>query len=490
MPQPETLLEGKYEILSKIREGGMGTIYLVRHRLLDRIRVIKVMREHVSADPDLKRRFIEEAKTATRLSHPNICTIHDFAVDEEATAYLVMEFIEGVNVSELLGMKGPPGVALSLEIAHQTLLALGYLHRKHVIHRDVAPDNLMLTKTEEGSPLVKVIDLGIAKAADRPTEMTASGVFLGKLRYASPEQAGALGPGERLDGRSDLYSMGVILYELLTGVRPFAGESPAEMLRGHLFQPPLPFSESDPKGVVPPELRAVVLKALEKKRDDRYTSGGRVRPRGSRPPATAPPRRRSRNDARAARDDPDDPAELSRAGHAERTRPAGRAVRRAHHAATLRAAHDDRTHGVRHVAREEGSDGRSPSSPRAFLDPGHRGRCGHRDRRAANATAHTGWGDERPRRGPARSSPKRSLLGPRCGADPCASLARAESRSDGAACPDPAAARCRTGHCADPATRGGSRPAHGGAAGRHRRRLAPADGRGRQPEAHARDRPL
>ena len=272
MPEPQTLLEGKYEILSKIREGGMGTIYLVRHRLLDKIRVIKVMRAHVSADPDLRRRFTDEAKMATRLNHPNLCVIHDFAIGEDATGYLVMEYIEGVNIAELLAIQGPPGLPLALEVAHQTLLALGYLHRKNVVHRDVAPDNLMLSKNEEGRPLVKVVDLGIAKEADRPTEMTATGVFLGKLRYASPEQAGSLSPGERLDGRSDLYSLGIVLYELLTGKRPFSGDSPAELLRAQLFNPPLSFSESDPEGRVPPELRAVILRALEKKRDDRYAS--------------------------------------------------------------------------------------------------------------------------------------------------------------------------------------------------------------------------
>ncbi|HEY3204245.1 MAG TPA: protein kinase [Thermoanaerobaculia bacterium] len=272
MAQPDTLLEGKYEILNKIREGGMGTIYRVRHRLLEEVRVIKVMRAHVAADPDLKRRFLEEAKTATRLKHPNICAIYDFALDEDGTAYLVMEFIEGINLSELLALRGRPSLPLTLEIAHQALLALAYLHRKNVIHRDVAPDNLMLTRDEEEHPLIKLIDLGIAKTADRLTGMTATGVFLGKLRYASPEQYGSLHAGEKLDGRSDLYSLGVVLYELLTGVRPFSGESPAEMLRGHVFNPPLPFSESDPEGNVPPELRGVILKALEKRREDRYPS--------------------------------------------------------------------------------------------------------------------------------------------------------------------------------------------------------------------------
>lgn len=271
MQQPGTLIEGKYEILGKIREGGMGAIYKVRHRLLDEIRVVKVMRTQALADQELKQRFVEEAKTATRLKHPNICTIHDFALDADGTAYLVMEFIDGATVAELSRSPGKPGIGVTLEIAQQTLLALAYLHRRNVVHRDVAPDNIMVTYDEEGRPLVKLIDLGIAKALDKPgADMTSTGVFLGKLKYASPEQYGALPPGEKIDGRSDLYSLGVVLYELFTGVRPFTGETPAELLRAHLFSPPMPFSESDPGNHVPKELRDAILKALEKKREDRY----------------------------------------------------------------------------------------------------------------------------------------------------------------------------------------------------------------------------
>jgi serine/threonine protein kinase len=272
LPQSATLIEGKYEILGKMREGGMGTIYRVRHRLLDEIRVVKVLKPQALSDEEMKRRFVEEARTATRLKHPNIGTIHDFALDEEGKAYLVMEYIDGVNLVELLKKQGPPGLALSLEIAHQTLLALGYLHRKNIVHRDIAPDNLMLTHDEDNLPAVKLIDLGIAKALDRPGELTSTGIFLGKLKYASPEQFGSLQSGEKLDGRSDIYSLGVVLYELLTGVHPFVGESPTELLRAHLFDPPLAFEKTDRDGRIPPELRAALLKAMEKKREDRFGS--------------------------------------------------------------------------------------------------------------------------------------------------------------------------------------------------------------------------
>lgn len=276
MQQPGTLIEGKYEVLAKIREGGMGTIYKVRHRLLDEIRIVKVLRQSVAGDSELKRRFLEEAKTATRLKHPNIGTIYDFALDDNGTAYLVMEFIDGVTLAELMKSQGSPGLQLSLEIASQTLLALGYLHRKNVVHRDIAPDNLMLTSDEEGGSRIKLIDLGVAKVLDRQVEMTSTGVFLGKVRYASPEQYGTLSPGETIDGRSDLYSLGLVIYELLTGVRPFIGETPVELLRAHVFQSPTPFSESDPEGRVPPEVRALVMKALEKNRDNRFSSAEEI----------------------------------------------------------------------------------------------------------------------------------------------------------------------------------------------------------------------
>ena len=250
----------------------MGTIYRVRHRLLDEIRVVKVLKPQALSSEEMKRRFVEEARTATRLKHPNIGTIHDFALDEEGKAYLVMEYIDGVNLADLMKQQGPPGIALSLEVAHQTLLALGYLHRKNVVHRDIAPDNLMLTHDEDGKPVVKLIDLGIAKTLDRPGEMTSTGVFLGKLKYASPEQFGSLPAGEKLDGRCDIYALGVVLYELLTGVHPFVGESPSELLRAHLFDPPLPFSRTDPEFRVPLEVRNALLKALEKRREDRFGS--------------------------------------------------------------------------------------------------------------------------------------------------------------------------------------------------------------------------
>jgi len=268
---PWQRIEGKYEILGKLREGGMGAIYKVRHRLLDEICVIKLMRPQLVGDEELRARFLREARLAIKLRHANIAQLYDFTVDEEdGTAFIVMEYISGKTLEDVLAHSGPPPLGLTLEIAQQSLRALGYLHRKGLIHRDISPDNLMITEDAEGQPLVKLIDLGIAKILGG-YGLTQSGTFLGKVRYASPEQFTGGGSGA-IDARGDLYSFGIVLYELLTGRFPIAGRDPSSLIAGHLFRPPLDFAESDPAGRVPSGLRDVVYRALEKKPGDRFAT--------------------------------------------------------------------------------------------------------------------------------------------------------------------------------------------------------------------------
>jgi eukaryotic-like serine/threonine-protein kinase len=261
-------IDGKYEILGKLREGGMGAIYKVRHRLLDEIRVVKVIRSQADTPGEAADRFLHEAKAAIRLRHPNVAVLHDFAVTDDGQAFIVMEYIDGWNLLEVLNNYGPPPVALTLEIARQSLKALGYLHRHRLVHRDVSPDNLMLTRDIDGNPQIKLIDLGIAKALEGQGGLTTTGIFLGKPRYGSPERFG----GGAWDARSDLYSFGVVLYELLTGSCPITGSEPAALMAGHLFRPPIDFAETDPRGRVPAELRSVVLRALAKKPEERMAS--------------------------------------------------------------------------------------------------------------------------------------------------------------------------------------------------------------------------
>lgn len=262
-------IDGKYEILEKLREGGMGAIYKVRHRLLDEIRVVKVIRSAVAGHPDAGERFLREARVAIRLRHPNIAALHDFAIAADGSAYIVMEFIDGSTLQEILDRHGRPPLPLTLEIARQSLRALGYLHRQKIVHRDVAPDNLMLTRDVDGHAQVKLIDLGIAKAFEEAAAgLTSTGVFLGKPRYASPEQFGGTG----LDARSDLYSFGIVLYELLTGRCPILGSDPPSYMAGHLLRPPVDFAESDPEARVPSAVREAVLRSLAKRPEDRFAS--------------------------------------------------------------------------------------------------------------------------------------------------------------------------------------------------------------------------
>ncbi|HPS78132.1 MAG TPA: protein kinase [Thermoanaerobaculaceae bacterium] len=261
-------IEGKYEILEKIKEGGMGAIYKVRHRLLDEIRVIKILRPQLEGDEDIRLRFTQEARVAIRLRHPNIAQLYDFSVDDDGNAYIVMEFIDGITIEEMVARIGPPPIGVAVEIMRQSLASLGHLHRKGIIHRDIAPDNLMLTR-EDDSPLrVKLIDMGIAKVLKGSSAQTMAGTFLGKVRYSSPEQL--RGEGDAIDARCDIYSLGVVFYELLTSHGPFKATTVPTLVAAHLFSPPLSFAETDPAHRIPEDLQAIVLQALSKEKADRF----------------------------------------------------------------------------------------------------------------------------------------------------------------------------------------------------------------------------
>ncbi|MBZ0090511.1 MAG: serine/threonine protein kinase, partial [Thermoanaerobaculia bacterium] len=264
---PLRRIEGKYEVVRKLSEGGMGVLYLVRHRQLDELRVIKVLRASLDAEPDLRDRFLREAKSAIKLRHPNIAQLYDFSVDEDGAAYMVMEYIDGLNLEELCRPESIPEVPMAVEIALQALRALRFLHAKGYVHRDIAPDNLMLTRDAEGQLLVKLIDLGIVKILRDETQKSVAGIYLGKPRYSSPEQL----LGKELDGRSDLYSFGILLFELLTGRYPIRGQDFASLVTGHLYGEPLAFDEADPGRRVPLALRRLVEKSMRKDPADRLS---------------------------------------------------------------------------------------------------------------------------------------------------------------------------------------------------------------------------
>ena len=262
-------IEATYEVLAKMGEGGMGAVYKVRHRFFDEIRVIKVMQGNLVPLPELKERFLGEARRGKQLRHPNLAEVIDFSIAADGTSYMVMEYIEGVNLRDVLARNnGPLDYRVVVSVAEQALAALGFLHSRKFVHRDISPDNLMLTTLHgDAEPRVKLIDLGIARSLDATTRLTMAGKFLGKVQYASPEHFS----GE-MDGRSDLYSLGVVLYELLTAEKPITGSNPMSLIGAHVSRPPRSFDETDPMGRVPPPIRQAVLKALEKRPEDRYAT--------------------------------------------------------------------------------------------------------------------------------------------------------------------------------------------------------------------------
>lgn len=269
-------IEGKYEILEKISEGGMGAVYKVRHRLLERIRVIKIMRPQLAADREMRSRFLREARLAGSLRHPNIAQVYDFAIEKEGEAFLVMEYVAGVTLQQILAHYGPPTPAWTLRVICQSLDALDYLHEKGVIHRDLSPDNIMVTRDDEGRPLAKLIDLGIAKLVESDHNLTAQGSFIGKVRYASPELFKTQ-EGAQVGVASDLYAMGLVLYEVLTGVHPMGENDVSGYIAAHLFKEPKSFDLSDPGGKVPLPVRESILKSLAKMPEDRQPGVGGFR---------------------------------------------------------------------------------------------------------------------------------------------------------------------------------------------------------------------
>ncbi|MEM8933369.1 MAG: protein kinase, partial [Acidobacteriota bacterium] len=246
-------------------------VYEARHRLLDERRVIKTIRPQLREDEDLQQRFLREAQVAAKMRHPHIAALHDFAFTEDGTAYIVMEHIEGRNLRDFQRGGGRLSVPQVASIAEQALGALGYLHARRFVHRDISTDNLMIG-WEGDAPRVTLIDLGLAKSLEGSDYRTKTGMVVGKVRYISPEQLNSGNEGVEVDARADLYSFGVVLYELLTGELPIVGADDMSLIAGHLYRAPRPFDETDAASDVPSALRTVVMRSLEKRPDYRYES--------------------------------------------------------------------------------------------------------------------------------------------------------------------------------------------------------------------------
>ncbi len=264
------LLDDKYEILKRLASGGMGDVYLVRHRHLQELRVVKVLRADLAADDDAMQRFQQEARVATQIKHPNVAILYDFSRLPDGRFYMVLEYIDGEDVGGRI-KRGPVPPDQAIDLAIQALRGLDAIHSAGLIHRDVSPDNLMLTRDMRGRQLLKIIDMGLAKdlRPEAELELTQAGAFLGKFQYCSPEQAGFL-KDEPLDARSDLYSLAQVLYEMLTGLPPFESESQHGFVLKRLTEEPLPLRRRNPKLPLPAALEGVVMRGLARDRNDRF----------------------------------------------------------------------------------------------------------------------------------------------------------------------------------------------------------------------------
>ncbi len=289
MTQPR-LLGGRYELDGVVGRGGMAEVYRARDIRLDRIVAIKTLRTDLARDQIFQARFRREAQSAASLNHPSIVAVYDTGEDMASglpVPYIVMEYVDGRTVRDLLqdGHRLLP--ERTLEIIDGVLRALDYSHQAGIVHRDIKPGNVMVTRNGD----VKVMDFGIARAmSDAQATMTQTAQVIGTAQYLSPEQA----RGERVDSRSDLYSTGCLLYELLTGRPPFTGDSPVAIAYQHVRENPIPPSLVDPD--VPPWADAIVLKAMAKSPADRYQTAADMRADLQRaasglPVAAAPPTR-------------------------------------------------------------------------------------------------------------------------------------------------------------------------------------------------------
>jgi eukaryotic-like serine/threonine-protein kinase len=270
MTQPR-LLGGRYELDGIVGRGGMAEVFRARDIRLDRIVGVKTLRDDLARDQTFQARFRREAQSAASLNHPSIVAVYDTGEDmvgNTPVPYIVMEFVDGRTLRDLLRDDRRLLPERAAEITDGVLRALDYSHRNGIVHRDIKPGNVMLTRSGD----VKVMDFGIARAvSDSQMTMTQTAQVIGTAQYLSPEQA----RGERVDARSDLYSTGCLLYELLTGRPPFTGDSPVAIAYQHVKEDPIPPSQVDPE--VPPWADAIVLKAMQKDPADRYQSAGEMR---------------------------------------------------------------------------------------------------------------------------------------------------------------------------------------------------------------------
>lgn len=271
-------LDEKYSVEERLGAGGMGAVYRARHLQMDRLVAIKVLHQRFVENEAARVRFQIEARAAVMLQHSNAVSVTDFGQTSEGCVYIVMELLEGRTLREILNREGPIETARAISIMLQTSAAVAAAHEAGIIHRDLKPSNILVTQSADQPAVVKVLDFGIAKVtADKldedetATPVVQTSSVIGTPRYMSPEQNN----GFELTPATDVYSLGVILYEMLTGMAPFTGSTPAEIAQKHANDPPHP-----PRGIVaaiPEDVERVMLHALEKRPEDRPANADEFR---------------------------------------------------------------------------------------------------------------------------------------------------------------------------------------------------------------------
>ncbi len=275
---PGMVIHDKYEILDKIGVGGMATVYKAKHLHFNEELAIKVVSSRLLEDETFLKRFKTEAVITRKLRHPNAVRLDDFDTTEDGRPFIVMEYVQGKSLRSVLMQRLTLPVGRSLNIARQAALGLNAAHQLGIVHRDIKPDNILIVKQPDGSDLVKVLDFGIAKVREGAFDagpghnQTQTGMVLGTPQYISPEQA--MGKrGEEVDGRADLYALGVVLYEMLTGQLPFQSDTPLELLLHHIQTVPTPPHVLRPEKNIPMPVSQLLMKALAKDRKLRFQTG-------------------------------------------------------------------------------------------------------------------------------------------------------------------------------------------------------------------------
>jgi serine/threonine protein kinase len=273
-----TVIRGKYRIKARLGEGGMAVVYKAHHELLDEFRALKVIKPDLARDTEFMSRFKNEAIMARKLNHPNAVRVDDLEVAEDGLPFIAMELVVGDTLETLVQRAGPLPVSLVLDIAANICDALHAAHKLGLIHRDVKPDNIVLIAQREGPPVAKILDFGISRLRESvpgSKGLTQTGMIIGTPEYMSPEQATAK-RGFEIDGRSDLYSLGLVMHRMLTGEMPFQAESTVEIFLEHLKTEPHAPHHLKPELAIPEAVSSIVMKALEKDREKRFATAAEM----------------------------------------------------------------------------------------------------------------------------------------------------------------------------------------------------------------------